>query len=170
MVLSQYGFAAPQITVGGAAQDVLVTLSTTQACTAMPTTQANIVNLLRKAIPWLRSAAVQARTGESLVSYVSAHCRTPTLPAGHGPVVLDLQGTTPQTTRTFTIHSSHWSIEYFNGGDQLQMYVSGAGRTPASLNAYRRKPGRYAPLNGPGTYTIRIIATGEWVVRVRDGV
>jgi hypothetical protein len=170
MVLAQYGFAAAQVTVRGNAQDVLITLSSRQACTALDTTQANIANLLRKAIPWLRSAELQAQTGEPLVTYVRTHCQGPTLPTGRGPVVLTQRGTNAQTSASFTIRSGRWSIEYFNGGDELQIYVTGGGRTPATLNAYRRMSGRYAPLNGPGTYKLRITGTGEWLVRARDGV
>jgi hypothetical protein len=170
-VLARYGFVAPQVTVRPAADGVQARLGTDQACTATAGTEAKLTSVLRKGVPWLRSVQiVVGATNQSLSRYVRGHCRPVSLPTGSGTAVLTKQGSAWETTETFTVHSSRWSVDFINEGSMLDVVVvKGGVSTGSRFRAVGRGAGKRV-LAGAGRISLRVAGTGDWVVRVRDGV
>jgi hypothetical protein len=171
LVFAEHGFERPTIVVGTAAQDVEAVMRGADACTAARTTEARLTSLLLKAVPWLRSVQIRVdATGQALTRYLAEHCRPLTLPTGQGRVVLTQRASGMGNTGPFTVRSSRWSVEYLNGGRLLKLALfRGGAPIGADATASPRAPGRRI-FDGPGTFSLRIIGTGEWTVRVRDGI
>jgi hypothetical protein len=84
-------------------------------------------------------------------------------------VVLTLDGSHQATTRSFTVRSKRWTIEYVNGGSFLQVIpMKGDLPTAGAFSVSKRGSGRHV-VAGAGTFRLSIGGTGTWVVRVRDG-
>lgn len=169
-VFAGFGFDGMQVVLSGGGTDVRGVMDRGQACSARAETEDNVTSTVRNAIPWLASMQVVVQPGgERLSRYVRAHCRPPALPGGAGEVVFSGQGVGLGKTRQFTVRSSRWTVEYLNGGRSLHMLVLGdRSSSSAPLDAAGRGPGRRT-FSGPGTFSLQIAGTGEWLVRVRDG-
>lgn len=169
LVFERYGFRAPQVTVTGSGTAARAAITRGEACKAWPRTGARLTTLLLQAVPWLRSArVVVGPAGPLLSAYVQEHCRPVELPRTAGTVLLQ-RGTGLATTASFTVRSSRWSADFMNGGKLLQVSVMRGGvphGTPVRMVG--RGTGRHT-FAGNGRASLRIIGTGEWVVRVRDG-
>lgn len=170
-VFSRFGFHPLKLTVTPSATGLRATLGAREACTATTTTERALASKVHEAIPWVRSVQiVVGSTGESVSRYVRTRCRPVELPGGDGPVVLTQRGTVMATTKSFTVHSDRWTVEYVNGGSRLHILVMKAGGLPSagSFQVPKRGPGRHV-VKGAGKFSLRIAGAGEWVVRVRDG-
>ncbi len=169
--LLRFGFADPRVTVTSSGSTVAATIGKRDACTATRETSSRLAETLRQQIPWLRSVEiVVSPSGSPLSEYVRRHCKPAALPRGNGRVVLTATGASLKTTRSFTVRSRRWSVEYFNGGRHLIGFVlKGAGQSGDSFRTTKRGPGRHV-FTGAGTFKLQIAGVGEWTVRVRDGV
>jgi hypothetical protein len=170
VVFERYGFSAPGVTVTASGTGVRAAITAREACTAGPSTEARLTALLLKAVPWLRTARVVVPPSSSpLSAYVQGHCHAAELPRATGTVLLQQRGTGLATTASFTVRSSRWSVDFVNGGKILQVSVMRGGAPDGTpLRAVGRGSGRHT-FAGAGKARLRIVGTGEWVVRVRDG-
>jgi hypothetical protein len=168
VVLAGFGFEGKRVVFDAAGTGVRAAIPRGQACSARAETEGNVAKVMRSSIPWLTYMQVVVEPGgQRLSQYVRANCRAPALPSGRGEVLLSTQGVGPGKTRQFRVRSRRWTVEYLNGGRSLHMLVLRDGyATGASLDATRRGPGRRT-FSGPGTFSLQIASTGEWVVRVR---
>jgi hypothetical protein len=169
-VFAGFGFNRVNVVLTSDGEGVRATVGRDQACRARAQTESNLAKAMRAVIPWLGSTHVAVTPGgQRLARYVQSQCRAPSLPGGTGPVVYTGQGIWRGTTRRFRVRSRRWTVEYLNGGHTLHMIVLRNGRpSNASLDSGRRGPGRRT-FSGPGTFSLQIASSGEWLVRVRDG-
>ncbi len=164
------GFRQARIDVGAGGRTVTIAIPAGAACTAEPRDEARIVRQLRQAVPFLSRVSVRASGSDrALSSYVSARCPRSRLPAGPGRVVYRRTGRGFLTTRSFTVHSRRWSVEFENGGAFFALFVLRNRKVQPKTITARRRTAASKTFTGPGTFRLRISGSGHWTVRVRDG-
>jgi hypothetical protein len=84
-------------------------------------------------------------------------------------VALVHDGVGVETTKAFTVHSSRWSVEYLNGSGYLSVFVTRRARPVGQGFAINGRGAGRRTVDGGGTFGLRVVGVGEWIVRVRDG-
>ena len=166
-----FGLQAQTVSASPNGDTVRATIPAGDACSTSPGVQGKVTARIRQAAPFVRTVQITVGgTGKALDAYVRTSCHGLGLPAGgKGPILLTLQGTNFRTTKSFTVRSRHWTVEYVNGGKFLQIFPIKGGRpTTGAFTATKRGSGRHV-FAGAGTYTLRIGGLGSWTIRVRDG-
>jgi hypothetical protein len=171
-VFSVFGFSKPTLKVAPDGAGVEATVSSNDACSATADTERRIAARIRQAVSFVRSVQiVVGGSGVSLSDYVGRHCAGLGLPGGRGRVVLTQRaqpGAPLSATRAFTVHSSRWTVEYLS--TQFLQVIPMKGRVPTrGIFVVRKRAAGRRIMSGAGTYRLRIIGTGAWTVRVRDG-
>jgi hypothetical protein len=169
LVLKLYGFEGADVTVTPTGDAVRAVVPAGGACTSTASTEGRIAAQIRRAVPIVQSVQITVGgTGASLSQYVHRSCQSGGLPLGSGPVVLTQQGSRFATTRSFTVHSRRWTIDYVNGGDFLQVLpMRGDLPTIGAFTVTKRTAGKRV-LTGAGTFRLRVGGSGDWTIRVRD--
>lgn len=171
IVLRGFGFSAPTLRVSPDGSQIQASVRAADACSAASGTEGSVAARIRLFASFVRSVRITvAPTGTSLAQYVSRNCGGADLPNGHGPILLTQRGSNFGTTKSFTVRSSRWTVEYVNQGKFL-LVIPLKGATAANGGTFKvSKPGSGRHLmTGAGTLRLRIGGTGAWVVRVRDG-
>jgi hypothetical protein len=168
-VVTVAGFPHARIDVGPAARTVAVIVDKASACTARPGDAARITQQLRQALPFVRTVTVTvAGGGESLSTYVSTHCKSPRLPSGPGRIAYSQTGGHFATTKPFTVHSKRWTVDFENDSSFFAVFLLRNGKTqPQTITAKKRGVGSKT-FTGAGTFQLKIVGSGAWMVRVRD--
>jgi hypothetical protein len=170
-VLTTAGFSQAELAVGAGGRTIAIAIATDSACTATAGDEARIVRQIEQVAPFLNAVTVRiAGSGQSLSSYVSAHCSGSRLPAGPGRVVYRRTDKGFVTTSSFTVRSQRWSVDFENDGSFFAAFVLRyTGKPlPRTITSTRRASGSRT-FAGPGTFRLRISGSGRWTVRVRDG-
>jgi hypothetical protein len=165
-----FGLRPPQVTVTQSGAAVQAGVSASDACTSPPGIEGRVGAAIREAVPIVTSVRIiVSGTGQSLAGYARGQCSGNGLPAGgRGPVVLTLRGSGYVDTRSFTVRSRRWTIEFVNGGQSLGIFPL-KGETPTAGAFSTSKPSGRHVMRGAGRFTLRITGTSAWVIRVRDG-
>jgi hypothetical protein len=164
-----FGFERAAVTVTPKGDGVRAVVPAGDACASASDTEGRIAARIRQAVPVVQSVHITVgASGRSLSEYVRQHCAGLGLPGGSGRVVITEQGSGLATTRSFTIHSRHWTVEYVNRGSFLQVLPMKSGApTVGAFGVSRRGAGRRV-VTGAGRFQLRVGGSGDWLVRVRD--
>jgi hypothetical protein len=170
-VLSQLALPVSSIAVTRAADSVTIAIAKSGACTATRADASRIALVVRRLVRYVKTVRVTvAGTGQSLDSYVAAHCQPPTLPAGSGHTVFDRRGAGFVNTPAIKIGARRWTIAYASQASFLRVsvYREGSKHALGTVSARGRGTGqkRFA---GPGTFVLKIGSPATWTIQVRDG-
>jgi hypothetical protein len=166
-----FGFHSVALSVTPNGDGIRAAVATAGVCSSSPDVEGRIAARIRQAAAFVRSVQITVgRTGRSLSQYVRSSCGGLGLPAGgNGRILLTLRGSSFTTTKSFTVRSRRWTVEYVNGGTFLQVFPTEEDRpVPGSFTVTKRGPGKHV-MKGAGTYRLKVGGMGSWVVRVRDG-
>jgi hypothetical protein len=169
IVLRVFGFRSPTVSVGPNGSAIHAIVAADQACSNDAQVETRIVSRLRQTLAFVDTVSITvAGSGRSLAEYVRRSCAGAGLNAGPGRVVLTQKGASFATTRSFTVHSPRWTIDYINNGAFLQVLpMKGRLPTAGAFTTVSRGRGRHV-IRGAGTFTLRIGGESTWTVRVRD--
>jgi hypothetical protein len=169
-VLAIFGFRTTSVTASGDGSAVHATIASAQACDAVAATEHQVAARIEHVVRSVRSVTISVSgTNESLSQYDARSCTFLRIPGGPGRIVLTLHGVGFFNTRSFRIHSRRWTIGYIDKGRFLELFASkGSLPTGKPILAISHSAGRRIEY-GAGTYSLRIMGLGYWVVQVRDG-
>jgi hypothetical protein len=170
-VLGQMALPVASIAVTRAADSVTIAIAKNGACTATRADAPRIALVVRKLIRYVKTVGVTvAGTGQSLSSYVAAHCKERALPKGSGRAVFDRHGAGFVTTPAIKIRARHWTIAYSSQASflRISVYPGGGKRALGTVAARGRRTGQKR-FEGPGTFILKIGSPATWTIQVRDG-
>jgi hypothetical protein len=170
VVFSGFGFREPNVTIGAGGSSLRAVVSAKEACGGTSSTQALITSRMQKVAPFLQSVEITVDgTNQSLSDYVAHKCAGPRLSGGKGRVVVTQSGSGFATTRSFTVRSRRWTIEYVNNATFLSILVM-KGETPSggAISTVARGSG-HRVVSGTGRFRLKVTSIGSWTIRVRDG-
>jgi hypothetical protein len=168
LVLGIFGLRASSLSASADGTTVRADVAAGSACAIKTGTGQSATARLQKVLPYVQSFQITV-AGQPLGQYLQRNCRRGTLPGGKGAVVLTQSGSGFSTTRSFTVRSSRWTVEYVNSGSFFQVFpFKGSLPRRGAFALRQRGSGRHI-LTGKGTFRLKIGAIGDWTVRVRDG-
>jgi hypothetical protein len=168
-IVEQFGYKHVAVGVSAGGSRARVTLSPGEVCGG-PEDAAPISKRVRQAAPFLTHFSLEVGSGgQSLGSYVAAHCRAQNPPGARGPVVLTVEGTGPSDSRSFRVRHKRWTVAYSNKGSTLGIFILyGRQLQPGPITTQKRGAGKKV-MKGEGTFKLKVVGPGPYKVVVHDG-